>query len=136
MNRSIHVVHYLVHFKSYLFNRSSRRKRGMVSNPLFIIPDSFFPFLQIKNAKKNTVFHFGVGRHASFLQKPVVKVSLKICITSFRLWCWRSFRHRRFRLSVPTHAFGVNPTRSCENRGCQFWYVKKHQIEFCKCLSK
>ena len=26
-----------------------------------------------KNAKKNLVFHFGVGRHASFPQKPVVK---------------------------------------------------------------
>jgi hypothetical protein len=25
------------------------------------------------NAKKNLVFYFGVGRHASFPQKPVVK---------------------------------------------------------------
>ena len=25
------------------------------------------------NAKKNLVFHFGIGRHASFPQKPVVK---------------------------------------------------------------
>ena len=27
----------------------------------------------MENAKKNLVFHFGVGRHASFPQKPVVK---------------------------------------------------------------
>ena len=26
------------------FNRSSRRKRGMASNPLFIIPDFFYIF--------------------------------------------------------------------------------------------
>ena len=33
--------------KSGLFiNRSSRRKRGMASNPLFIIPDFFFAFSQ------------------------------------------------------------------------------------------
>ena len=31
--------------KKPLFNRSSRRKRGMASNPLFIIPD-FFSFSQ------------------------------------------------------------------------------------------
>ena len=28
----------------YIFNRSSRRKRGMASNPLFIIPDFFCIF--------------------------------------------------------------------------------------------
>ena len=105
------------HLEPYPFdvciNRSSRRKRSMMSNPLFIIPDfflhfpnelcygylrfegngkrqTFFPtflkefshFLQtqgshswvlLENAKKNLVFHFGVGRHASFPQKPVVK---------------------------------------------------------------
>jgi len=27
----------------------------------------------LKNAKKNLVFHFGGGRHASLPQKPVVK---------------------------------------------------------------
>jgi hypothetical protein len=27
----------------------------------------------LENANKNLVFHFGVGRHASFPQKPVVK---------------------------------------------------------------
>jgi hypothetical protein len=27
----------------------------------------------LENAKKNLVFHFGVGHHASFPQKPVVK---------------------------------------------------------------
>jgi hypothetical protein len=27
----------------------------------------------LENAKKNLVFHFGGGRHASFPQKPVVK---------------------------------------------------------------
>ena len=32
-----------------VFNRSSRRKRGMVSNPLFIIPD-FFAFSKPKVA--------------------------------------------------------------------------------------
>ena len=30
----------------------------------------------MENAKKNLVFHFGVGRHASFPQKPVVKGGL------------------------------------------------------------
>jgi hypothetical protein len=28
----------------------------------------------LENAKKNLVFHFGGGRHASFPQKPVVKL--------------------------------------------------------------
>ena len=28
----------------FLLNRSSRRKRGMASNPLFIIPDFFLHF--------------------------------------------------------------------------------------------
>ena len=31
-------------FKANVFNRSSRRKRGMASNPLFIIPDFFCIF--------------------------------------------------------------------------------------------
>ena len=30
----------------YIYNRLSRRKRGMASNPLFIIPDFFFAFSQ------------------------------------------------------------------------------------------
>ena len=56
----------------------------MASNPLFIIPDIFpmnsamatyKPKVLLENAKKNLVFHFWVGRHASFPQKPVVKVS-------------------------------------------------------------
>ena len=62
--------------------------------------------------------------------KNLLLKCLKMCIISFRLWCWRSFRHRRFRLSVPTHAFGVNPTRSCENGGCQFGYVKMTKLNF------
>ena len=61
----------------------SRRKRGKASNPLFIIPDFFWHFpnelwVLLENAKKNLVFHFGVGRHASFPQKPVVKCNLKL----------------------------------------------------------
>jgi hypothetical protein len=59
----------------------------MASNSLFIIPGFFLHFpnesLGLKemgkflwegreNGKKNLVFHFGVGRHASFPQKPVV----------------------------------------------------------------
>ena len=32
------------------FNRSSRRKRGMASNPLFIIPDFFFCFFRMNFA--------------------------------------------------------------------------------------
>ena len=32
----------------------------------------FSHFLLLENAKKNLEFHFGVGRHASFPQKPVV----------------------------------------------------------------
>jgi hypothetical protein len=32
----------------------------------------------LETAKKNLVFYFGVGRHASFPQKPVVKASLYI----------------------------------------------------------
>ena len=36
----------------------------------------FSHFLQtLENANKNLVFHLWVGRHASFPQKPVVKVS-------------------------------------------------------------
>jgi hypothetical protein len=31
----------------------------------------------LENAKKNLVFHFEVGRHASFPQKPVVKDKFK-----------------------------------------------------------
>ena len=29
----------------------------------------------MESAKKDLIFHFGVGRHASFPQKPVVKVT-------------------------------------------------------------
>jgi hypothetical protein len=37
----------------------------------------------LENAKKKLVFHFGVGRHASFPQKPVVKKNtLQSCIFS------------------------------------------------------
>ena len=32
-----------------------------------------FAFFLLENAKKNLVFHFGGGCHASFPQKPVVK---------------------------------------------------------------
>ena len=120
-------------------------------NPLFIIPNFFciFPMnfaMATLGLKEMGKFHCegrekGLPCWLSQFRIPLslknlLLKCLKICIISFRLWCWRSFRHRRFRFSVPTHAFGVNPTRSCENRGCQFWYVKKHQIEFCKCLSK
>ena len=31
-------------------------------------------FFLLENAKNNLVFHFGVGRHASFPHKPAVKV--------------------------------------------------------------
>ena len=31
----------------------------------------------LENAKKNLVFHFGGGRHASFPQNPVVKGKIK-----------------------------------------------------------
>ena len=36
--------HYRLHVLNRLTNRLSRRKRGMASNPLFIIPDFFFIF--------------------------------------------------------------------------------------------
>ena len=70
------------------------RKRGMASNPLFIIPDffCFFPmnfgmasWVLLENAKKNLVFYFGGGHHAFFPQKPVVKClsqKLQKCIYS------------------------------------------------------
>ena len=34
----------ILYHEQMLFNMSSRRKRGMASNPLFIIPDFFFIF--------------------------------------------------------------------------------------------
>ena len=43
------IANFRLDMKKYLsksFNRLSRRKRGMVSNPLFIIPDFFFAFSQ------------------------------------------------------------------------------------------
>ena len=63
----------------------------------------------LENSKKNLVFHFGVGRHASFSQKPVVnwvesqeykahghhlkEHSLHfqgLYVSCFhRIWCWR-----------------------------------------------
>ena len=44
----------------------------------FLFPISFKPKVAIaefflENAKKNLVFHFGGGRHASFPHKPSVK---------------------------------------------------------------
>ena len=46
------------------------------------LPKGIFPFPSnlrqpqlLENAKKNLVFHFGVGRHDSFPQTPVVKFS-------------------------------------------------------------
>ena len=62
-------------------NNRFLRERGMLSNPKmeyqFFLCISFKPKVAIaefflENAKKNLVFHFGVGRHASFPQKPVV----------------------------------------------------------------
>ena len=37
-------------------------------------------YLAVENAKKNLVFHFELGRHASFPQKPVVKNLLPLRI--------------------------------------------------------
>jgi hypothetical protein len=39
----------------------------------------------LENAKKNLVFHFGVGRHASFPQKPVVNDFLPNWMIFFHL---------------------------------------------------
>ena len=81
---------------SYFLNRSSRRKRGIASNPLFILPDLFLHFLNLlsygylrfegmfpfpsnlrqsllssfEKYKENLVFHFGGGRHASLPVGP------------------------------------------------------------------
>ena len=38
------LMNYYENFEQVIFNRSSRRKRGMASNPLFIIPDFFCIF--------------------------------------------------------------------------------------------
>ena len=51
----------------------------MASIPLFIIPDYFLHFPNELSygywkMQRKLVFHFGVGRHASFPLKPVVKV--------------------------------------------------------------
>ena len=57
-----------------------RQPTGQTFFPTF--PKEFSHFLQtlsshskvlLENAKKNLVFHFEGGRHASFPQKPVVK---------------------------------------------------------------
>ena len=62
-----------------IINRLSRRKRGMVSNPLFIIPDSFpfkpkvtIPEFFWKMQRKSGI-PFRVGRQASFSQIWYVK---------------------------------------------------------------
>ena len=46
-----------------------------------------FPFLcyfLLENVKKNLVFHFGGGRHASLPQKPVVKLYFKYFIFAYQ----------------------------------------------------
>ena len=48
-----------------------RQPTGQTFFPTF--PTEFSHFL-LENAKENLVFHFGVGCHASFPQKPVVKL--------------------------------------------------------------
>ena len=44
-----------------IINRLSRRKRGMVSNPLFIIPDFFLHFPNELSYRRHACGHVDVG---------------------------------------------------------------------------
>ena len=76
---------YLIRFSFPFFQ--SRRKQKLVSTHKYVFFQNFefirillnvilnlfrFNSVLLENAKKNLVFHFWVGRHASFPQKPVV----------------------------------------------------------------
>jgi hypothetical protein len=51
----------------------------------------------LENAKKNLVFHFGGGRHASFPQKPVVKLFFILVLPQKVLGC--AFESKKWKLS-------------------------------------
>ena len=60
----------------------------------------------LENSKKNLVFHFESGRHASFPQKPVVKHFLDntlILFISSNGFHHRQSRHSRHSLTYPHH---------------------------------
>ena len=76
---SNHKMEYQVFLCIFQKNAKMRQPTGQTFFPTF--PKEFSHFLQtlgshswvlLENAKKNLVFHFGVGHHASFPQKPVV----------------------------------------------------------------
>ena len=71
------------HYPQHLsFNRSSRRKRGMSSNPLFIIPDFFFIFPM--NFAMTTL---GLKKMRKFLWEGSEK-SLPSWLSQFNLLNW------------------------------------------------
>ena len=82
-----------------------RQPTGQTFFPTFLrnFPISFKPMVDIvkffcENVEKNTVFHFGSGRHASLPQNPVVKNLIGI-LTEFLLGVKQYF-YKNFRIII------------------------------------
>ena len=90
---------FIIPYFFYIFQTNFAMATGQNFFPTF--PKDFSHFLQnygsyswviLENAKRKLVFHFGVGRYASFPQKPVVKLlHHKNAIKSYQigLLCWK-----------------------------------------------
>ena len=79
------------------WGRQQGRPFSLPSQRNFLI--SFKPssnsWVLLENAKKNLEFHFGGERHASFLQKPVVK-NFGIIIFNFMRQLFHKMHHKTF----------------------------------------
>ena len=87
----------------------------------------------MENAKKNLVFHFGVGRHASFPQKPVVKWAAMADFCLARLLQW--WPHH-WRTAAATTAFYFTKSRkdlilgSLTSEVAQIMHIQFHGLFF------
>ena len=65
----------------------------------------------MKNAKKNLVFHFGVGRHVSFPQTPVAKTAMllqnyfHLIVLAFRKTTWKLEGSKEMKAQPPLHMY-------------------------------
>jgi hypothetical protein len=69
----------------------------------------------LENAKKNLVFHFGVGRQASFYHIWYVKTVFAQSLFETKSWTFT----KSFKLTVTAQRFGENTTFRVKHRSCK-----------------
>ena len=104
-------MHSTVHSR-YTINRSSRRKRGMASNPLFIVPDFFCIF-----SNDFAMATLGLKEMGKFLREGREK-SLPCWLSQFsvkmqkkKVWCYEKWvgRHASFPPRRSVNKLPLNP---------------------------